>query len=232
MSQIAETSMAVRILAGVGAVAIALTLALQLDLMIDGAVAKGLPPAFGVLVFSCFFTMWINVLTAVVLAFAALRPGSTSVLCRPSLKFALAAFAMLSITAFALLLRNTYNFSGPQMLCNVVLHYIVPPLYVLYWAVVVPKGVLRWRDAVIWLAVPIVYFIWVMAQGALTHFYPYPFYQVDELGYAAVLGNSLALCIATLALLLIFVAIDRWLGPISSARTTPSHPGASARRRG
>src|SRR6185437_4296256 len=115
MQRIPETSMTVRILAGAGAVGIGLTVALQLDLMIEGAAAKGLPPAFGLLVFSCFFTLWINVLTVAVLAFAALRPGGAHVFCRPGLKFALAAFAVLSIAAFALLLRNTYSFSGPQV---------------------------------------------------------------------------------------------------------------------
>src|SRR6185437_1445169 len=99
MQRIPETSMTVRILAGAGAVGLGLTLALQLDLMIEGAAAKGLPPAFGLLVFSCFFTMWINVLTAAVLAFVALRPHDAHVFCRPGLKFALAVFAVMSISA-------------------------------------------------------------------------------------------------------------------------------------
>lgn len=205
-----------------GAIGIGLTLALQLDLMIDGVAGRGLPPWFGIVVFSSFFTMWTNIMIAAVLLVSAARPGSAHFLCGPRLKFALAPSIVLVGAVFALMLRNVYPSTGLQGLCNVVFHYVVPPLYLAYWITVVPKGGLRWRDAWIWLAFPCVYFAWVMGEAAVTGFYPYPFYDVGALGLWVVLQNALELVVMVLVLNLATVALGRSLASretSSSART-------------
>ena len=46
---------------------------------------------------------------------------------------------------------------------------------------------LRWKDAVAWLAYPGVYLVYILARGAVSGLYPYPFVDVNVLGYAGVL---------------------------------------------
>jgi hypothetical protein len=212
MQRMRETSMSIRAIMATGAAGIVLTLALQLDLMIEQVAGMGLPPAYGVVVFACFFTVWTNILIAATLLVSAVRPGATHFLGRPGLKFALAVSITVVGAVFALLLRDVYPSTGWQAVCNVVFHYVVPPLYLLYWVAVVPKGHLRWRDAWVWLAYPGIYFAWLMAQALVTGFYPYPFYDVATLGYPAVLLNGAALLLVFLFLGLGAVALDRALG--------------------
>ena len=97
------------------------------------------------------------------------------------------------------------------------MHYVVPFLYLFWWAVLLPHGTLVWRDALRWLLFPLVFLAWTLLRGAVVHEYPYPFVDVDNLGYGAVLINSLLVGGVFVVLGLGFVAIDRMLVRYTSA---------------
>ena len=54
--------------------------------------------------------------------------------------------------------------------------------------------------------------------------YPYPFINVNDLGYAGVSVSSLGFAVAFWVLGLLFVAIDRWGGRLRRRRVPDQRP--------
>jgi len=88
-----------------------------------------------------------------------------------------------------------------------VVHKLMPVVLVVDWIVDPPRHRLPLRAAAAWLAFPFAWFLYTLARGASVDWYPYPFVDVDELGYGGVLGRALVLLVgfalAAVALLLL-----------------------------
>ncbi len=61
------------------------------------------------------------------------------------------------------------------------------------------------------LGFPLAYLVWTVIHGAATGWYPYPFVDVAELGYARAAVNTAGLVLAFLALEMALVGIGRLL---------------------
>jgi hypothetical protein len=92
----------------------------------------------------------------------------------------------------------------------VLLHDVVPVLFLIYWGAYVPRGAVRWIGIIHWCTYPIVYFVYAMLRGALTHFYPYPFIDVAHLGYARVLGNAIGMLVGFILIAALLVAFKNF----------------------
>ena len=75
-----------------------------------------------------------------------------------------------------------------------------------------PRAGLRWKDAVGWLVYPGVYLVYVLARGAVSGLYPYPFVDVNVLGYGGVLVRAAGFLLVFLGMGLLVVAVGRWTG--------------------
>jgi hypothetical protein len=113
---------------------------------------------------------------------------------------------------YGLVLRSLWHPQGWQLLADVIRHDVMPIVYPVYWLVFVPKGSLRWADAVRWLGFPAVYLVFSLVRGALTGFYPYPFLDVKVQGYPHLAFNAAVLLFVFLGLGLALVAVDRFAG--------------------
>lgn len=100
----------------------------------------------------------------------------------------------------------------PDTIGNQLLHTVVPLLAVLDWLLFDQRGRFRWRYALYWLAFPLGYLAFALIRGLVVDKYPYPFINVDELGYDGVSVSALAFAVAFWVLGLLFVAIDRFGG--------------------
>jgi len=70
---------------------------------------------------------------------------------------------------------------------------------------------LRWPDAFTWLAYPGIYLVYILARGAASGLYPYPFVDVTELGYGRVFVHAGLLMLAFSGLGLVVIALGRAL---------------------
>ncbi len=113
---------------------------------------------------------------------------------------------------YNLLLRHVWNPQGLERLADEVLHVVTPVLYVAAWVWLMPKGALRWSDALRWLAFPLVYAAYTFLHGALTRFYPYYFVDVTRVGYPRAVGAMAGLSLALVVLGLVAVSVDRAKG--------------------
>ena len=115
---------------------------------------------------------------------------------------------------YHLVLASIWEPQGLFLVADIVLHYVTPVLYVLYWLVFEPKGRLRAPDIGWMLLPPAVWLTWTMVRGALVAEYPYPVLEAHRLGYLAV-GQSIGGLVAVLAVLFgAVVLLDRVLGRI------------------
>ena len=78
------------------------------------------------------------------------------------------------------ILSGLYHLQGWTRHFDHLLHYVMPPAFVLFWLLFVPKGTLHLRNVAWMMVPPLVYGAWTLFHGALSGFYPYPFIDVCE----------------------------------------------------
>jgi hypothetical protein len=200
-----------RIYAAVGALLGWFALALQLYLML--AQIPGPERVGAVVTYFGFFTILTNILTALVFSAVALQPkgGWGQWLRRPSVQAAGAVYIAIVGMVYQLLLRQLWNPQGAQWVADVMLHSVIPVGYVLYWFLFAPRAGLIWKDAVVWLTYPAAYLVYTLARGAVSGLYPYPFVDVQVLGYGGVLARSAGFLLVFLGMGLLVVAVGRWM---------------------
>ncbi len=109
---------------------------------------------------------------------------------------------------FSLLLAGLDSILLPWV--NAVVHYAMPVVVVADWLIDPPNRRITLQAALRWLAIPFVYVAYTLVRGATVHWYPYPFLNVDQIGYRGVLGYCLVM--------LVGVAIGAWAVSTGNAR--------------
>jgi len=112
--------------------------------------------------------------------------------------------------AYNLLLRHLWHPEGWQWLADELLHDVMPLLFLGYWWCCVPKGTLRLGHIALWMIYPLVYFAYSLLRGHLLATYPYPFIDVEKLGYPQVFINAGGLLAGFVVIALWVVGLDRW----------------------
>lgn len=202
----------VRRLAAALAVLAWTALALQGWISVSRHVALGNGAAYGVMMYTGYFTILTNAFCAVVATALALGPQASADWRwwrRPEMITAAAVSILLVGVVYHLLLRDIHHPVGLEYACNIALHYLVPPLFVSLWWSAVPRGALSWRDAGIAFVFPAAYAVYVFARGEMAGVYPYPFFDVPKIGYLAALLNAAGLSVAFVAVGIGFVALKR-----------------------
>ena len=200
-----------RIYAAAGALLGWFALALQLYLMLAQSPPSGVGRLGAVITFLSFFTILTNLLVAVVFTAVVFRPQTPwgEWLRSPSVQAGTAVYIAIVGIVYQLLLRQLWNPQGAQWLADVLLHSIIPVGYLLYWLLFAPRAGLTWKHALAWLVYPGVYLVYILARGAVSHVYPYPFVDVNQLGYSGVLVRSAMLLVVFLGMGLLVVAVGR-----------------------
>lgn len=198
-------------------------LLIQLPLTIENSRTHGMTLLGGIFAYLSFFTILTNLVVAVALT-ASLWPKSRigSLFSRPSLTAALAAYIATVGIIYSLLLRELWNPEGLQKTADVLLHDVVPLLFVAGWLFTFSKARLPWKTVLPWLVYPLAYLCFALIRGALTGRYPYPFVDVSTIGYASALGNAAALLVAFAILCLLIIAIARWMERHSPGEQNPA----------
>jgi hypothetical protein len=191
-------------------------LILQASLTIPDAIAKGRTPIEAVIFFFSYFTILTNILA--VLGYAALLSRRDNSLVRffrdPRTHQGITVYIVIVGLVYFTILRHTWNPQGLWKSADECLHYVAPVLFTLHWLFFMRKGVSTYWQVLRWLIFPLAYLAYVLARGALTGTYPYPFLDAGALGYPVALKNiALLIGFASLFSVLI-VALDRLLGRV------------------
>ncbi|MBJ2255012.1 Pr6Pr family membrane protein [Pseudomonas psychrophila] len=189
-------------------------LAIQLELVLFARWMSGANVVGGLVSYFSFFTILTNTLAACVLTCAAgtrTSKGRTFFL-QPWVSSGIAVSIIVVGAAYSLLLRQLWQPEGLQWLANEILHDVMPVLFALYWWFCVPKGGLRVSHIGVWMLYPVLYFTYILLRGHLLGVYPYPFIDVEKLGYGQAFINAGGILAGFVAVALAVVAVDRYRG--------------------
>ncbi len=177
----------------------------------------------GLLDYLSYFTILSNTLVAAIFTAAALAPASRAgrFLLSPPVAMAAAVYITITALVFHFLLSHLYDLHGWTATYDHLLHYVLPPAYVLFWLLFVPKGRLR-LSSVPWMMLPpLVFAGWTLVHGAASGFYPYPFVDVTKLGYGGVLVRIAGFVVFFALMGLLYVGLDRLIARLGPRAVAP-----------
>lgn len=151
-----------------------------------------------------YFTIQSNLLVAVAMRLI-IRGRTQTQLFRVVRLASLIGITVTGIVAFVALPPSP-NYTPLNLLCDRLLHIAVPLLTFVGWLVFGPRGHVTRADVLPSLLWPVVWLLATLALGPVVSWYPYPFLNVDRLGYAATLLN----CLGIAALFLVLAALALW----------------------
>ena len=207
----------------------AAALVLQLVLILQGAqhlgetendIAAADNPDLGTRLvrFVSYLTIWFNALVAgteLVLAANAERSGGRVF---RALRLDALVLAVGGGSVHWFLLRPLLDLDGADYLADKLLHIVVPVLCLVGWLVFGPRGLITPRDVAAFLVLPVGWLVYTLVRGEIVDWYPYPFIDVGEHGYAVVLLTCVGVSALMLALALGAMWLDRRLPGSSRER--------------
>ena len=161
--------------------------------------------------FFAFFTIDTNIIVAFCFTFIFLgnkyRLGRF--FSKASTVTAITVYITIVGIVYNVILRSTWDPQGMQKTVDELLHTVIPALFIVLWLIFVPIEQLKWKNAFPWLIYPILYMTYAIIHGAITKFYPYPFVDVNDLGYTKALLNAGGILLVIFLLSLALIATGK-----------------------
>ncbi len=166
----------------------------------------------GLVSFFSYFTVLTNTLVATVLTceLTSRESAARRWFLQPWVSSGIAVSIAVVGLAYNVLLRHLWHPQGWQWLADELMHDVMPLLFLAYWWCCVPKGALRLRHIAAWAIYPVVYFAYSLWRGHLLAVYPYPFIDVEKLGYPQVFVNAGGILVGFVVIALVLIGLDRW----------------------
>jgi hypothetical protein len=144
-------------------------------------------PTFNPGNFLSFFTIQSNIAAALILVAAAVvRPGERTPLFDAVRGAATLAIVVTGLVFAVLLAGHQESLDTHIAWVDFVVHKLTPIVVFVDWLVDPPQRRLRLTVAASWLAYPLLWFGYTLARGAAQGWYPYPFVDVERIGYGGV----------------------------------------------
>lgn len=200
----------VRMLNLAGVVIGLFALTLQFAITVPASIENGRSLGGSIIYYFSFFTILTNIL--VVLTHLAALGGRPAFFRRPEVRAGVAVAIAAVGLVYYLLLADLWRPQGLFLLCDMLLHYAAPALFLAWWLLAGADGSLRWRHIPYWLAYPVGYLLYVLARAPVAGEVPYPFLDARVLGFGEILLTVGAIALLFLVLGSLAVLVDDFLG--------------------
>ena len=174
----------------------------QFIIFINRAIAEDNSVSQVVINMLAYFTILTNTFAAVVLIIVGLLPNSRmgKVLATPKV-FGCVVTSMLWVgIGFHLLLSDYWLPDGMEAVSNYLNHYIVPSALLIVWLVFPPEAQIPKRTPLLWEVYPVIYGAYIIIRGEIIDKYPYPFFNINVIGYPKALLNGLVILLVILGI--------------------------------
>jgi hypothetical protein len=161
--------------------------------------------------FCSYLTIWFNVLVAWSTATLALGRDRDTRVWR-ALRLDAVVLATVGGLVHFFFLRPLLDLTGWDLVADRMLHIAVPLLALVGWLVLGPRGRATTADLAPFLVLPVGWLVYTLVRGEIVDWYPYPFIDVDEHGYAVVAVNALAVAAAMVLAAWGATVLERRLG--------------------
>ena len=170
-----------------------------------------------------FFTILTNLMVGIASAVSAIAPSSASgrLLAGANTRVGVVLYIGLVGIVYHVLLAGLWDPQGWQKIADLLLHTATPVMMAIAWIFFDAKTDLTLKALPQIIVYPVAYTVYAMIRGAADGFYPYPFIDVAELGYARVLMNVVGLTAAFLFAGGLLIVIGKPLSGVGF-RTSPA----------
>ena len=189
-------------------------LVLQFCISIPASMEAGRSLLGSIVFYFSFFTILTNI-GAVLVYTSLLSPSFYAWLpafAGPRMRGGVAVSITLVFIVYATVLAQLWQPQGLFLLCDVLLHYVTPVLFVLWWLIAGADGKTRWSDISWWVLYPIAYLAYALVRAPFAGEVPYPFLDVAKNGAASVAIAALAITALFVVICIVAVFIDRSVG--------------------
>jgi hypothetical protein len=176
--------------------------------------------SLSVVSFFSYFTVLSNVAAAVVLASLAVRPDLSSDTRFVPVRGAVTLYMTITFLVYTLLLAPASADVGlTAKWVDLVVHFVGPIVVLLDWLVDPPRQSLPLPVVGTWLIFPAAYFAYSLIRGPIVDWYPYPFLDPGQHGYAVILLYAVVILVV---FVLVGLALRWWAGrPVRRLQTIP-----------
>ncbi|WP_145808455.1 Pr6Pr family membrane protein [Kribbella amoyensis] len=154
-----------------------------------------------------YFTIQSNLIVLAVALVLAARPLSDGRTWRVVRLDSLLGIVITGLV-FAIVLAPQVHLTGAALVATIGFHYVSPWATLAAWLIFGPRPRLTWSVVAAAFVWPLCWLIYIFTQGAFTDWYPYPFLDVTELGFAVAVRNALAVLVIGLVLAAILKLAD------------------------
>ena len=133
--------------------------------------------------FFSFYTNWTNIL--LVLIYLDIFKGFSN-LSSPIMGVTGLSSIIMVMIVYHFLLAATHHPEGIDKVTNVIMHYITPVIFTLFWLTTRHIGALKWGDLYKLIMFPMAFLIFTYIKAAVTGEYPYDFLNYSLNGFAGV----------------------------------------------
>jgi len=170
-----------------------------------------------------YFTIEANLIVGATCLLLLLDPDRDSPLFRAARLSGVVAIGVTGVV-FHTLLADLNELTGWGIVADFLQHTATPVLAVLGWIVAGPRGLISARTVALAAIFPVLWVAGTLIRGPLVGgFYPYPFIDVDELGYGRVLLNVIGVAVLFVGLAALAWRVD---GALPGVRPETSRPAA------
>jgi len=110
---------------------------------------------------------------------------------------------------YHLLLAHLWNPTGFTWLADQGVHTVMPLLAFFWWMFFREVRVVPWKITLVSIIWPLIYSIYALIRAEFTNFYPYPFLNLETLGWSKLFLNITMLTLAFFVLGLLLALISR-----------------------
>ncbi|WFP73913.1 Pr6Pr family membrane protein [Mesorhizobium sp. WSM4906] len=191
-----------------------IALILQFAITIPASMAAGRSLLGSIVFYFSFFTILTNI-AAVMVHASLLSPTGYAwfpAFAGRRIRTGVAVAITLVFIVYTTVLARLWAPEGLFFLCDVLLHYVAPLVFVLWWLIAGADGSTRWRDISWWVIYPLAYLAYALIRAPFAGEVPYPFLDVAKNGAVSVAVSALTITALFLGLSLLAVLADHGIG--------------------
>lgn len=159
--------------------------------------------------FFSYFTLLTNSLAAIFFTAIITTSPRLNFFRKHGVSTAIALYILIVGLVYQLLLRNTWNPQGFQLIVDQLLHAVTPIFFCFYWYKFELQNPPAYKEIPKWLIFPIVYFVFVILRGSISGFYPYPFLDAGKLEIKQLVINVAGLVVVFCFLASLLVTVGQ-----------------------
>lgn len=160
-----------------------------------------------------YFTMQSNVMVGIWLLFVLLLGGKEerALILHPIVHGAICLYITATFLIFAVFLSPYYQPTGLEGVYNILMHYVIPFAFIAEWIVSELDTRYEYNYLIYYTSYPFAYLFYTVIRGFITGFYPYYFFDLNQISILDLIVNVIMLIILFTILGTIYITINRKL---------------------